>query len=228
MKIIRKIRPIEVKRAFVIAQKIRFSQKEKYMPKITKADFLKKLKQAKTATTKLKEEQLDAFISANCGGGKKAIEYNNKEWRRKRANALSGMEWYKKRTRAYNDAEWCIVEMSVNELGAWRRSGGLPSAWTCCSLDKTARYVKKGLEIDSKQIRRRSKNAIPGIIEFADIISREKYLFPIVFKGGTGTRGRKWCKTKTKGDIDDGCMRSIALAVAGQKILRVYFGRPKK
>ena len=117
--------------------------------------------------------------------------------------------------------------MSVNELGVWRRAGGLPPAWTCCSLNKTAVYVKRGLEIDSKQIRRRSKAAIPEIMKFADIINKEKYLFPIVFAGGTGTCGRKWCKNKTKGDIDDGCMRSIALAIGGQKNFNVYFGKPK-
>jgi len=42
MKILHKVRPIEVKRAFVTAQMIRFSKKEKYMPKIARSAFLKK------------------------------------------------------------------------------------------------------------------------------------------------------------------------------------------
>ena len=57
------------------------------------------------------------------------------------------------------------------------------------------------------------------------------YSFPnsqnIVFKGGTGTNGRKLFKKKMKGDIDDGNMRSIALAVASKKTIKVYMGFPK-
>ncbi len=30
-----------------------------------------------------------------------------------------------------------------------------------------------------------------------------------------------------KGDIDDGCMRSIALAISGKNNIVVYFGIPK-
>jgi hypothetical protein len=52
-------------------------------------------------------------------------------------------------------------------------------------------------------------------------IAREKYLLPIVLPGGT--MGRKGLM-KMKGDIDDGCMRAIALAVSGKKRLRVYLG----
>ena len=63
---------------------------------------------------------------------------------------------------------------------------------------------------------------------FADIISQEKTLFPIVFAGGHGTCGRKWCRKKMTGDIDDGCLRAIALAISGYKTLNVYFGKPKK
>jgi hypothetical protein len=30
------------------------------------------------------------------------------------------------------------------------------------------------------------------------------------------------------GDIDDGCMRSIALAMSGKKSIKVYFGVPQE
>jgi hypothetical protein len=61
-----------------------------------------------------------------------------------------------------------------------------------------------------------------------EMLQGEKYLLPIIFKGGTGTRGRHGLKRIMKGDIDDGCMRSIALAVSGTKVIRVYIGFPKK
>jgi hypothetical protein len=56
---------------------------------------------------------------------------------------------------------------------------------------------------------------------------KEKYLYPIVFKTDTGTQGRKRLKRKMKGDIEDGCMRSIALAISGRDRITVYFGIPK-
>ena len=60
------------------------------------------------------------------------------------------------------------------------------------------------------------------------LLQSEKYLLPIIFKSGTGTLGRRGLKRVMKGDIDDGCMRSIALAVSGKKVIRAYIGFPKK
>ena len=74
----------------------------------------------------------------------------------------------------------------------------------------------------------RAAKAVPGILNTCvDVIQDEKYLLPIVFEGNTGTRGRWRLKSKMKGDIDDGCMRSIALAVAGRTKIHVYFGVAK-
>ena len=60
-----------------------------------------------------------------------------------------------------------------------------------------------------------------------DELQKEKYVLPIMFKNGTGTCGRKGLTYKTKGDIDDGSMRSITLAVNGAKTIRAYIGFPK-
>lgn len=199
MKLLYKVRPIEVKRAFVVSQKLRFSRKKgaRYLPKLTEPEFLRKLKQAKTAVKKLGEKELDRVIAGE----------------------------YQKRARAYNNADWYRAVVSISEVGVWRRAGGLPSRWTCCPLSETVSKVRDGLRRGSSFIRARSKRIIPRIMEFADIICREKYLSPIVFAGGTGTLGRKRCKKIMKGDIDDGCMRSIALTLSGHKELSVYFGK---
>jgi len=199
MKLVRKIPTIEVKRVFVTAQKLRLARKKgtKYLPKLSRGEFLKKLARAKKDTKKLSEKQLDKIISD---------------------------EW-PKRLKSYNDVTWYKAVVASREVGVWRRAGGLPSKWTCCSLAETAGYVKMGLADKHKHIRARSKRAIPRIMEFSGIISRDKYLYPIVFKSSIGTNGRRWCKNKVKGDIDDGCMRSIALAVSGYKKLNIYFGK---
>jgi hypothetical protein len=202
MKILHKVRPVEVKRAFVTAQKMRLSREKKrrYLPKLTKTEFLRTLRRAKKVTNKFSEKQLDSIIA----------------------------DEYQKRADAYNNADWYRVTVSTNEVGVWRRAGGLPLSWTCRSLSQTALKIKNGLKRNSKLIRARSKRAISRMMEFAEIISGEKYLYPIVFTGGTGTCGRKGCRIKMKGDIDDGSMRSIALVLSGRRMLDVYFGRPKK
>jgi len=193
---------LEVKRTYVTSQKVRYARKktQRFLPKLEKKDFLHKVSEAKKKVNKMREKQLDKFI---------------------------GDEW-KKRLKAYDEVEWYLAKASTRELGVWRKAGSLPPSWTCCSLYKTVQLVKKGLAEKSKHIKARSKRAVPRIMEFGDIIAKEKRLYPIAFQGGTGTRGRKRCQTKVKGDLDDGCMRSIALAVSGRKTLDIYFGKPKK
>ena len=183
------------------AQKVRLSRKKgkRYLPKLAQREFVSKLQRAEKVTNALKEKQLDKIIAKE----------------------------HQKRADAYSDSEWYLAEMSLDEMGVWRRAGGLPVQWTCGTLRETARHMRRGLKADSQRIRARSKRAIPRIMEFSNIIAKERRLFPIVFMGGTGTCGRKYCKRIVKGDIDDGCMRSIALALKGYKSLRVYFGKPK-
>lgn len=202
MKILRKISSLEVKRAFVTAQKMRQGRErgKRHLPKLTRTEFVFCLSQAKEKTRKLSEAQLDKIISND----------------------------YQKRADAYKNSDWYLARASVNEIGVWRRAGGLPSHWTCCSLAQTAVFLKKALRDNSRLVRARSKRALPRIGEHVEIISREPALFPIVFLGGTGTCGRGWCRIKLAGDIDDGCMRSIALTIAGAKTLMIYFGKPKK
>lgn len=119
--------------------------------------------------------------------------------------------------------------MSPSELGVWTRAGGLPLRWTNKSLAETAEKVTRGFKRKSKSIKRRPKHAIPSILKIKDHLEqKEKYLYPIVFKTDTGTKGRKRLKKKMKGDIDDGCMRSIAMAMSGRKSITVYFGIPKE
>lgn len=135
-------------------------------------------------------------------------------------------EW-KQRAHAYSKSDWYIAEVSTDEVGVWRAAGHLPLKWTKGSLSETGGYVAKALKHGKKFLKGRSFLAIPGIIKTSlSLIQKEKYLLPIAFKGGTGTKGRRGLP-KMKGDLDDGCMRSVALAVTGKKKIKVYFGVPK-
>lgn len=199
MKFIKKIKSIEVKRCFVISD---FVSHQKYLKQAmqvkNKQQYLKQLAKAKKIILELPEAMLDMIIKG---------------------------EWAK-RFRIYKKMEWYLGIVETSEVGVWKKAGGLPLSWTHGSLEETAGFVAKAFQENSKKLTQRSKTAIPGILKNSlSVIQKEKYLFPIVLPGGA--MGRKGLK-KMKGDIDDGCMRSIALAVSGKKTIKVYIGKKIK
>ena len=201
MKLIKKVKVIEVKRCFVISQLIRLQKgKKRYLGLIAENEFKEKLKIAKTKALKFSEKKLDEIIK--------------KDW--------------KKRLKSYDSCQWYLGQVSPREVGVWKKAGGLSLRWTNGSLYETAEKVKYALRKNPNSLKKRAKYTIANILNTnINHLQKEKYLFPIVFKGGTGTMGRKKLKKKMKGDIDDGCMRSIALSIAGFKELKVYIGFPK-
>ncbi len=204
MKILKRVAVIEVKRTFVIADGItdrkKLGNNQKFLKDISEKEFHTRLAITKKKVLQLAEKNLDTLISPT----------------------------YPKRIRAYNNSHWYIAKMSVDELGVWRRAGGLPLRWTNQSLAQTAQKMIRSLRRKSKSIKRRPKYSIPNILQIkSHLDQKEKYLYPIVFKTDTGTQGRKRLKRKMVGDIDDGCMRSIAMAMSGKQEIVVYFGVPK-
>ncbi|MCR4274857.1 MAG: hypothetical protein NUW02_02290 [Candidatus Campbellbacteria bacterium] len=202
MKIKKVVKGIEVKRAFVVSDFISAKKdRRKHLTHVPQSIFLEKLKNAKKKALKLKKAQLDRIIKNE----------------------------YKKRLVAYDTSTWCLAEMKTSEMGVWKKAGGLPLSWASGSLAETARKVKYALNHNPKLLKKRSRYSIPNMIKTnTHLLQKEKYLLPIVFKHGTGTKGRKGLQRRLKGDIDDGCMRSIALAISGKKTIKVYFGFPKE
>ena len=196
------MKSIEVKRAFIVSDFISAKKdRRKHLNFVPENIFKQKLKRAHKKAMRLKESQLDKIIENE----------------------------YKKRLVAYNNNNWYLGEVKTNEIGVWKRAGDLPLSWTNGSLVETARKVKYAIEHNPKLLKKRSRYSIPNMLKMnIHLLQKEKYLLPIIFKGGTGTKGRKRLKRQMKGDIDDGCMRSIALAISGKKILYVYIGFPKK
>lgn len=204
MKILRKISKLEVKRCFVVGNMCAARKLSGHMitPESEK-HYVRRVKRIKTNVLGMKEKTLDKVI---------------------------GGEWSKRRI-AYDDSVWYMAEVAPSEVGVWTRAGELPLRWTNRSLRETADKVRRALSRRNgfKHKRIRAAHAIPGILRTSvNVIQDERYLLPIVFECDTGTRGRSRLKRKMKGDIDDGCMRSIALAVSGVKKIKVYFGVPKK
>ena len=203
MKLLKRISVVEVKRAFVVADLISHKKdRRKHLSFVPENVFIKKLDTVHKKVLKLKEPQLNKII---------------------------GDEWHNKRLIAYNKSDWYLGEVNTNEVGVWKKAGGLPLSWTNDSLAETAKKVKYALDFNPKLLKKRARYSIPNMLKTnVHLLQQEKYLLPIVFKDGTGTNGRKGIKKRLKGDIDDGCMRSVALAVGGVKKLKVYIGMPKK
>lgn len=202
MKILKKGGVREVKRTFVISNNIRIQKSGKrYFGKVSKEEFLKKLLQSKQKGLRMTTKQLDKHVSPG----------------------------WSQRLRAYDASDWYIGEVKPSEIGVWNRAGGLPLSWTNGSLKDTANKVRHALEKNPKLLAKHARHAIPNMLATnIEVLRSEKYLLPIIFKGNTGTRGRSRLKRIMKGDIDDGCMQSIALAVSGVKVIRAYIGFPKK
>ncbi len=200
IKLIKKVEPIVVKRAFIIGDFVSHQKYlRKHMGEVMPAEYAKRVAHAKEVILELPEIMLDMILKG--------------EWKR--------------RFDAYNKADWYVAAAPIEDLGVWRKAGGLPLPWTRGSLKDTAESVKHALKHNPKKLTARSFTAIPGIIKTSlSVVQKEKYLLPIAFKGGTGTKGRRGLPLM-KGDLDDGCMRSVALAVSGKKKIKIYFGIPK-
>ena len=199
MKIIKKVNRIIVKRSFVTSQYIR-----KY--RLVRKRYLPEL-----SREEFKQRLLRAKEYVQQCSEKDLDRIIEKE--------------YKKRFKAYNSVDWYIGEVSNKEVGVWKKAGGLPLNWTRLSLAETVNKVKQALKKDDKKVAKRAKRSIPRILDVIDLIEKEKYLYPIILPGGT--MGRKKLKTM-QGDIDDGCMRAIALGLTGKKKFMVYIGFSKK
>ncbi len=202
MKLIKKVPTLEVKRSFVVADLVSHGKrKQSRLGVVSKSMFDKKLERVINQVKKFQETKIDKMI----GDG------------------------YQKRLIAYTTSDWFLAEVEIKEVGVWKKAGGLPLSWTNGSLQETGRKVKEALEKNPKLLTKRARSSIPSMLKLkvADL-QKNKYLLPIIFKGGTGTNGRKGLKRRMKGDIDDGSMRSVALAVSGVKTLRAYLGFPNK
>jgi len=202
MKKIKAVDGIEVKRTYLIADFVRRSEgKKDFLSKLNKQQFTNKLQKAKKIILSFPEKKLNAMIAKT----------------------------YAKRLVAFDTCDWYVGTFRPAEVGVWRRAGKLPHEWTNGSLVETAQHVLRAITLKSKKLKSRARAVIPNILKInIDIIQNEKYLLPIVFKGGTGTRGRRRLKNQMKGDIDDGCMRSIALTIRGAKTIKAYIGFPIK
>jgi hypothetical protein len=136
---------------------------------------------------------------------------------------------YMPRLDAFNKLHWYLGEVKIEEVGVWREAGGLPLYFTNKSLKDTAEKVKNALHQNSTLLSKRAKRAIPNMLKTNySLLQDEKYLFPIVLEHGASPNIRKGLKYKVKGDIDDGGMRAITLAISGRKTLKVFLGLKKK
>lgn len=170
MKLLKKIDRIVVKKCFVASQYIRKNnlEEKRYLPKLERDEFLKRLKQSKDFVAKIRENKLDKSISDE------SI----------------------RRLNIYNNLEWYEGYVFPDEVGVWKGAGGMPIAWTRGNLSETAAFAKKDLASGGEKLSARSKRAIPRMTEHLDLIEKERYLFPVVVpsekEGRIGMKKLDW------------------------------------
>jgi len=206
MKLLERIDKIKVKQAFIVADVFIFKREDvpnlsKYVPTLDmeKSNFSEELEKAKKKVLKLDEKFLDKIIN----------------------------DEFPPRLAAFNNVEWCLGHMTIDEIGVWRGAGGLPDLWTESSVRETANMIINETDIFKKNTgllsgNKRAMRAIPYFIRYKDVIQKDEYFLPIILPGGyMGREGMKLMK----GDINDGCMRSIAYALTGDKTIKAYIGK---
>jgi len=203
MKLLKKVSNRETKRCFVLSQRFTSKKMRKKGIKEHKPNkdiIIQNLSKTKKKVLKLKEISLDKIIGD---------EYN-------------------KRLKVYDTLDWYLGEVNVSEVKVWKGTGGLYESWTQrVSLKETAQKLKAELKKDKSKIKkRRAFQVIPQIIPIKKILQREKYLLPVVVPNGTYKKHSGGIKT-IPWFLDDGCMRSLAYAVSGDKKLKVYIGISK-
>lgn len=200
MKLSGRVPAIQVKRAFVASDYISKHGVKRYVSIESRKKFNEKAKRAKAYVHGKTNADLDRIIAKG----------------------------YSTRRDAYNSVRWYIGTVSTREVAVWRSAGGLPAAWTKGSLAETGMKVNAAIKNKSKLLRKRAKKAIPNILTTSiHAIQNDKFFLPIVLPAGMIKPCRLGVK-KFKGDVDDGCMRAIALAVSGKKAIRVYIGKSIK
>ena len=132
----------------------------------------------------------------------------------------------------YNKADWYPAMADTKELGVWRGSGRFTE-----EMDTKGTWSKKmqimcrnALDQQLKTHYLRSGH-LPQLVASLRALchnSKEKHFFPIAFLRVAQVPMVRRRLKANKGDIDDGCMRSVALAVSGKKKIKLYFGIPKK
>ena len=212
MRLLKKIPAREVKRAFLISDAVRKYLPAKYHhgqvapPEVFRKSFQKAKEEVLRLSPAELDERLIAYYISKRSGKKKT---------------------YATRLDAYTTSDWYLGEATPAETGVWRRAGELPLRFTNGTLEDTAKNILGAFK-RKQTLPGRAGRSIAHILEMdVHLKQKEHYLLPIMFKGDTGTRGRARLKRVTKVDIDDGNMRSIALAVHGAKTIRAYIGFPK-
>lgn len=204
MQLIKEVKSIEPKRAFVFSQiftskNMRKKSVKENLVKVNKETFEDDLLIMKKKMQKFSEKKLDKIIGAE----------------------------NKKRLNVYNRIQWYVGVVNVDEIGMWRAAGGIPESWTKRILEETAGRVQRELiKKDSKFKRVRAIKVVPKMIKSKNILKKEEYLNPIILPN---EEIPSFHRGMSKADylLDDGNMRALAFTISGDKKIKAFIGIKK-
>ncbi len=128
------------------------------------------------------------------------------------------------RASLYDCLTWHWGAVTIDEVGVWAGAGGLPDVLCLGSVRETASAIVKsgGVQALPGRSDSRARDNIQGMMTVASLISKERLLSVIAEVGGTHRSTPPY--KRMSWDLNDGSLRSIALALSGIQTLNAFFG----
>ncbi|MCK5459847.1 hypothetical protein KAI52_01925 [Candidatus Parcubacteria bacterium] len=126
----------------------------------------------------------------------------------------------KYRVKRYKSCDWYFGRIKIDNTGVWPRMGNI----TDNLLIKNSKWSANQIYKNSTKIVKYKLNHLFRIMPFVSHLNR--YMPIIVIKDGVIRSEKKYLKQKY--DIDDGCHRTICLALTGKIFINAYIGIQKQ
>ncbi len=126
----------------------------------------------------------------------------------------------KNRAERYKSCDWYFGRIRIDSTGVWPRMGNIPNNL----LIKDSKWSANQIYKNSAKIIKYKLNHLFRIMPLASHLNQRMPI--IVIKDGAIRSEKKYLKQKY--DIDDGCHRTICLALTGRIFVNAYIGVQKQ
>jgi hypothetical protein len=126
----------------------------------------------------------------------------------------------KDRIKRYKSCDWYFGKIKISSTGVWPHMGHIADNL----LFEDTKWSANQIYTNSNKIVKGELNHLFRIMPFAPYLNR--HIPTIVTQGGIIRDEKKYLKERY--DIDDGCHRTVCLALHGKTFINAYIGIPKK
>ena len=126
----------------------------------------------------------------------------------------------KERVKRYKSCEWYFSKIKITSTGVWPNMGHIADNL----LLKDTKWAANQIYQNSNRILKGELNHLFRILPFVNYLN--KHIPTIVIKDSIIRNNKKYFKEIY--DIDDGCHRTVCLALQGRTFINAYIGIQKK